>query len=168
MIDRLARPCRRWASLIVAATIVSGCSIIDSMTATPASTSAPSAGAGSAPAATLPPNGTRAARATPNPATPRPQPSAEIKVVGLSQAETAALLGPPASEAEQPPAKVWRYKVSECTIDVYFYLDVARNAFYALHYDAGNPSSSVGPAAGSTSPADLCLNRIYNARRQSR
>jgi hypothetical protein len=157
--------------LVVAmlAMTVGSCSLFDAQTA---QRSTPTA---SAPLpATLPPSrpaptpDARTAR-LPAPAVARPRVSGdvEVTVVGLSQAEAEAVLGPPAREMDQPPAKVWQYRSGDCGLNVYFYLDVARNAFYALHYDAGAPPTSPIPAAAGDA-ADRCLRRIYNDRRQSR
>lgn len=99
------------------------------------------------------------------PPTPRPEPPAPLKLIGLSRSEAEILLGRPAAEAERSPAKVWQYRTAECTVDVYFYLDVARNEFYALHYEARGPQSAAGGTAvvGRTEAADRCLRRIHDA-----
>jgi hypothetical protein len=86
-------------------------------------------------------------------------PMPEIKVVGLSRGEASDLLGTPAEERDAAPAKIWRYAASECAIDLYFYLDVARNDFYALHY---NVHDSNGAVVGEA--ADRCLQRIYSEK----
>lgn len=57
-------------------------------------------------------------------------------LAGLSMSETESELGRPAAEADRAPAKVWQYRAGECSVDVYFYLDMARNGFYALHHEA--------------------------------
>src|SRR5256885_11267912 len=80
-----------------------------------------------------------AATARPAPAAPAPPTAPDLKVVGLNQSETEALLGQPQSSIDRPPAKVWQYRTRECAVDVYFYLDVGRNDFYALHYDTPAP-----------------------------
>jgi hypothetical protein len=98
-----------------------------------------------------------------------PATAADLKVVGLTQSETEALLGPPTSTLDRPPAKVWQYRTRDCGVDVYFYLDVGRNDFYALHYDTPIPTSSGAPVGANvnvTDVADRCLRRVYNARRQ--
>ncbi len=88
-------------------------------------------------------------------------------MVGLSQPETESLLGPPTTSSDRPPAKVWEYRTNDCALEVYFYLDVGRNAFYALHYDSPTLNSSGVPATASVpDAADRCLRRVYNAHRQ--
>ncbi len=104
-----------------------------------------------------------AERAVRPPSPPAPAP-ADIKLVGLSQAETQAVLGPPSTESDAAPAKVWQYRGRDCVLDVYFYLDVSRNGFYALHYATRGPGG-VGPTlAGGES--DRCVRRIHDDNRQ--
>jgi hypothetical protein len=123
------------------------------------------------PAQPAAPEAPRTVHVVPPPPRPAPAPAAEIKLVGLSESEVQALLGPPSTAADQPPAKVWQYRAGNCAVDVYFYLDVGRNAFYALHYDSPAPTSpgSPGPATVSAAhdhdAADRCLSRVYNAHR---
>ncbi len=67
---------------------------------------------------------------------PPPPPPVALRLNGLSMAQTESELGRPAAEADRAPAKVWQYRAGDCAVDVYFYLDMARNGFYALHHDA--------------------------------
>jgi hypothetical protein len=71
---------------------------------------------------------------------PAPPPTAPATppraLAGLSMTETETELGRPAAESDRAPAKVWQYRAGECAVDVYFYLDMARNGFYALHHEA--------------------------------
>lgn len=85
----------------------------------------------------------------------------EIKLVGMSRGEAAMLLGAPTEERDVAPAKIWKFAISECTVDVYFYLDVARNDFYALHYNAQDRNGIVTGEA-----ADRCLQHIYSENRK--
>ena len=143
---------------------VAGCENLDFLRS-------PQPAAPPAPAAQAPaPEPSRTARAVPVPV-PRPalpSPPPEIKLVGLSQEETETLLGPPSTLLDRPPAKVWQYRAGDCAVDVYFYLDVGRNAFYALHYDTPGPTSSgaTTTTASASDAADRCLRRVYNAHRQ--
>lgn len=151
------------AILILAATLMlCGCGIIDSGDNAVAPPPPPPPRPAEAAA-----DSARAPRLAPAPP-PRPAAPAvpELKVVGLNQAETEALIGPPTSSVDRPPAKVWQYRPRECALDVYFYLDVGRNEFYALHYDTPAPTSA-SASTGAIPPdaADRCLRRIYNARR---
>ncbi len=142
----------------IAAAMVAGCDTLFEP-APPAASPAPP---------TPPPEPPRAVHVIPPPPRPAPPPPAEIKLVGLSEDEVQALLGPPATAADQPPAKVWQYRAGNCAVDVYFYLDVGRNAFYALHYDSAAPTSPGSPVPATVSAhdaADRCLTRVYNAHR---
>jgi hypothetical protein len=113
------------------------------------------------------PNATRARRPA---AKPRQSPPAEApqsapadqaapdpspKLIGLTQNETAALLGPPSSQWERPPAKVWHYQGPDCTLDIFFYLDLSRNEFSALHFAAAGPD-------GAAPPNQQCVSRIHD------
>ncbi len=90
---------------------------------------------------------------------PEPGPEREIKLLGMSRSEATTLLGTPAAERDAAPAKIWTYAGAECAVELYFYLDVARNDFYALHYYVhGANGAIVGEAA------DRCLQRIYSEK----
>ncbi|WP_245986970.1 hypothetical protein [Azospirillum thermophilum] len=57
-------------------------------------------------------------------------------LVGLDQSQTRRLLGIPASTEEAPPAKVWRYTKGDCTLKVFFFMDMTSTQdFRALSYD---------------------------------
>lgn len=128
---------------------------------------APAPTAAPAPAPAPPPKATRVVPPPPPPA-PTPAPPPDLKVVGLSQDEIQSLLGQPSTTADRPPAKVWQYRSGDCVVDIYFYLDVGRNAFYALHYDSPAPTSSgtTATAVNAQDAADRCLYRVYNAHRE--
>lgn len=106
--------------------------------------------------------------AVPPPAAePEPQPPEatvplpDIKLVGMSRGETATLLGAPNEERDAAPAKIWKFAAGECAVDVYFYLDIKRNDFYALHYNVQDRSGATTGEA-----ADRCLQRIYSENRK--
>ena len=105
-----------------------------------------------------------AAPASVQPATPEPAPEAvlpDVKIVGMSRGETSSLLGAPTEERDAAPAKIWKFSAGDCVVDVYFYLDVKRNDFYALHY---NVQDRNGATTGEA--ADRCLQRIYSENRK--
>lgn len=91
---------------------------------------------------------------------PAPRPPAEIaaqgsvsavppKLVGLSEDETADLLGRPAEETAEAPGKIWIYKASGCQLSVHLFPDMERGGFYALDYTAdGAKESCLGKVAG--------------------
>jgi hypothetical protein len=114
-----------------------------------------------------PPPGHALHSAPPEPAAPESAPAVEalplpdIKLVGLSRGEAASLLGAPVEERDAAPAKIWKFTSGECVVDIYFYLDVKRNDFYALHY---NVQDRNGATTGEA--ADRCLQRIYGENRK--
>lgn len=91
----------------------------------------------------------------PGTATASTPPAASL--IGLSMADLEARLGRPTAAFERAPAKVLQYRAGECVLDVYFYLDVARNAFQSLHHDAKRDGVQ----------DEGCVRRIQDARRQS-
>lgn len=110
--------------------------------------------------ARLPAPPERPAQPAPTPETrviPEAPPPPDIKVVGVSRAQAMTLFGSPLEQRDAAPAKIWQYRAGECEVDVYFYLDVARNDFFALHYDVRNARAA---AAGET--AERCLQRLYS------
>ena len=71
------------------------------------------------------------------------------KLVGLSEDETADLLGRPAEETTEPPGKIWVYKALGCQLSVHLFPDMERGGFYALDYTAdGARESCLGKVAG--------------------
>lgn len=83
-----------------------------------------------------------------------PDKAPPVVLVGMSEAETAAVLGRPAGEAEQPPGKVWTYEVEGCRLAVHLFPDMDRGGFYALDYTAGE------------APKDWCLGRVVQEARR--
>ncbi len=99
------------------------------------------------------------------PPTPKskPEPAAAISVaqigpkqlVGLDFESTKALLGDPARQLEQPPAKVWAYNGKTCVFNVFFYPSVDDDVFRVLTYKvAGGAPAGESPEAAEPSPAD--------------
>lgn len=151
----------RFGLVSIVVGMVAGCGLLGSLGSGPP---APQPTPGPPPAAPPSP----AARPLPPPPPPAPAPLPEIKIIGLSQDDVAAAFGPPSITLERPPAKVWEYRSGNCSVEIYFYLDVGRNAFYALHYDSPAPNSPGTPATATVSThdaADRCLQRVYNAHR---
>ncbi len=81
-----------------------------------------------------------------------------INVVGLSEDETINLLGEPDWRAWRPPSRVLRYASSGCSVDIYFYLDVAKDTFQALQLKA--PESTTDESSLQT-----CLGKVRNEHR---
>ena len=70
------------------------------------------------------------------PASPPTVPLSPDTLVGLDQVQTRRLLGTPAATEEAPPAKVWHYAKGDCTLKVFFFMDMTSSQdFRALSYD---------------------------------
>lgn len=99
------------------------------------------------------------------PPTPRrkPDPAAAIaaaqidpkQLVGLDFDSTKALLGDPALQLEQPPAKVWAYNGKTCVFNVFFYPSVDDDVFRILTYEVvGSAPAGESPEAAASNPVD--------------
>ena len=55
-------------------------------------------------------------------------------LVGLSQADTTKLFGPPAARKSLPPSQVWTYHSTICDLILFFFPEVSGTAFRALTY----------------------------------
>ncbi len=62
-------------------------------------------------------------------------PGQSVNLVGKSENELRALLGPPTKEEDRPPGKTWRYRDGQCTLDVQLYPDVQTRQFGTLGYE---------------------------------
>ncbi|HKU94712.1 MAG TPA: hypothetical protein VJR58_05520 [Vineibacter sp.] len=82
------------------------------------------AAAGQSSASTASPKGAEGSTAA-----PRPQ------LVGLGEEELRAKLGPPATEEDRPPGKIWRYRKGGCTLNLSLYPDVQTRKFGTLTYE---------------------------------
>ncbi len=74
-------------------------------------------------------------------------------LIGLDFTVTRALLGEPAQQTEQSPAKIWTYKGEECMLNVFFYPSVEGGAFRLLTYEAESGETAVEEAAEATDAA---------------
>ncbi len=81
-----------------------------------------------------------------------------VDVVGLSEDETVSLLGEPDGRIWRPPSRVLRYASSDCSVDVYFYLDVAKDKFQALQLKATE-------ATVDESNLQICLGKVRDEHR---
>jgi hypothetical protein len=95
------------------------------------------------------------------PATATPLPGPPPKLVGLSQPETLALLGPPGTETAAGPARIWQYQGPGCKLEIEFFLDVSRNAFYALNTTAAGPD-------GTPQQSERCVQDVMDDRSRPR
>lgn len=83
------------------------------------------------------------------------QPDPDL-LVGLDFDGTKALLGDPAAQLEQPPAKVWAYNGGGCMLNVFFYPSVDDKVFRVLTYEVtgGEPAPKDAKAPqGAKAPA---------------
>src|SRR4029077_17742972 len=101
-----------------------------------ASKPAPAARIASAPAK---PPATAVVDAKPEPPraeTPREASApASVDLIGKSEGEVRALLGPPTSVEERAPGKTWHYREGQCTVDIQLYPDVQTRQFGTLAYE---------------------------------
>jgi hypothetical protein len=71
--------------------------------------------------------------------------SGDVSLIGLDMAQARSRLGPPTEEIEQAPAKVWRYRTAQCSLDVSLYPDVHTQIFRVLNYEVkGNDGTEQG------------------------
>lgn len=73
-------------------------------------------------------------------------------IVGLDFAGVRALLGNPALELEEPPAKVWAFNGGSCMFNVFFFPSLEDKVYRVLTYEV---TGQVKPAAGDKSPNPL-------------
>lgn len=62
-------------------------------------------------------------------------------VVGLSEDQVENLLGPPKSQAVLPPARIREYVNRECTLRLYFYVDLKTSQYRVLHLETASEGS---------------------------
>ncbi len=86
---------------------------------------------------------------------PVPKPIEPDLILGLAQAEVEGIIGKPDAMRDEPPAIVWVYEAAQCTLDVYFYLDIKSNRLTALSYHTDPPGPSDDKVA-----ARSCLGQI--------
>lgn len=100
---------------------------------------APPARAASAPAKPAP--AAVDAKAEPRTEPPRSEPPREVSaatsvnLIGKSEGQVRALLGPPTSVEERAPGKTWHYRDGQCSADVQLYPDVQTRQFGTLAYE---------------------------------
>ena len=61
--------------------------------------------------------------------------AAPVDLIGKSEGEVRALLGPPTSVEERAPGKTWHYREGQCTVDIQLYPDVQTRQFGTLAYE---------------------------------
>jgi hypothetical protein len=75
------------------------------------------------------------------PATPAP-PSQDVTLMGKSEGQVRAILGPPTSVEERAPGKTWHYRDGQCSVDVQMYPDVKTRQFGTLAYKVNSDDNS--------------------------
>jgi hypothetical protein len=74
--------------------------------------------------------------------TPAPSRSAPVTLVGKSEGQVRAMLGPPTSVEERAPGKTWHYRDGRCSVDVQLYPDVQTRQFGTLAYEVRSDDNS--------------------------
>jgi hypothetical protein len=74
--------------------------------------------------------------------TPAPARSAPVTLVGKSEGQVRAMLGPPTSVEERAPGKTWHYRDGRCSVDVQLYPDVQTRQFGTLAYEVRSDDNS--------------------------
>lgn len=75
------------------------------------------------------------------PATSAP-PSQDVNLMGKSEGQVRAMLGPPTSVEERAPGKTWHYRDGQCSVDVQMYPDVKTRQFGTLAYKVNSDDNS--------------------------
>lgn len=169
---------RRLGSVVLATTLLGACTTLDSalnsldlgaLSPGTIGDSLPDALTDSAVQAALPegqsetPDTRAATGAAAEPPVPRRKPSDMTIVarrefhpdllVGLDFNATKALLGDPALQLEEPPAKVWAYNGGSCMLNVFFYPSVGDSVFRVLTYEVRGGDATEGTATSDLSAA---------------
>lgn len=69
-------------------------------------------------------------------------PAAPVTLVGKSEGQVRAMLGPPTSVEERAPGKTWHYRDGRCSVDVQLYPDVQTRQFGTLAYEVKSDDNS--------------------------
>ena len=65
-----------------------------------------------------------------------------VSLVGKSEGQVRAMLGPPTSVEERAPGKTWHYRDGRCSVDVQLYPDVQTRQFGTLAYEVKSDDNS--------------------------
>lgn len=66
----------------------------------------------------------------------------DLNLVGKSEGQVRAMLGPPTSVEERAPGKTWHYRDGSCSVDVRLYPDVQTRQFGTLSYEVKSNDNS--------------------------
>lgn len=86
-----------------------------------------------------------------------PRPIGPERIVGLTEAQTAELLGRPAEQEEKAPARLWRYGTRDCTATIIFYPEVESLTYRVLEVE-------IVDREGRETADRACLGEIAAAR----
>jgi hypothetical protein len=65
-----------------------------------------------------------------------------VNLMGKSEGQVRAMLGPPTSVEERAPGKTWHYRDGRCSVDVQLYPDVQTRQFGTLAYEVKSDDNS--------------------------
>jgi hypothetical protein len=68
------------------------------------------------------------------------------RLVGLDFASAKKLLGAPARQLDQPPAKIWAYNGNTCVFNLFFYPSMDDSIFRVLTYEVTKGKAASGSA----------------------
>lgn len=80
------------------------------------------------------------------PAEPEPVTDSPDDLRGQTEIQVMNELGSPLSTRAEGTSTIWRYRAEECSLDIYFFLDVADNQRRALSYELIPPQSGARAA----------------------
>jgi hypothetical protein len=81
-------------------------------------------------------------KSEPQQATAATAPAPPVTLVGKSEGQVRAMLGPPTSVEERAPGKTWHYRDGRCSVDVQLYPDVQTRQFGTLAYEVKSDDNS--------------------------
>ena len=92
------------------------------------------------------------------PGEPSPNKNDPSRLVGMDESGVVKLLGQPQKVRSKPPGTIWSYSANGCSLDVFFYLDIASERFRVLAYEVSSTQES-------QETKKVCLGRIQSAFR---
>jgi hypothetical protein len=79
-------------------------------------------------------------------------------LIGVDSDGLAGLLGEPDFRRLDPPAELWQYRIEDCMLDVFLYLDEARGGAYAVTHVAAR--GRAGTDGETSITGDACIASI--------
>ncbi len=84
-------------------------------------------------------------------------------LVGLNFGETRRLLGPPDTQEDGQPSRIWQYADSDCQFRLHFYYDLKAQRYRLLHFEARPYSGAKVIAQAFNFASEHCL-RAFRQR----